>query len=138
MWVLLLSTYRYSPLRRCCISRLNSRLVNLTISRKFVIIAAEPESEVEMSILGTLAVIASLTIVVIGLPQQIYKNYRQKSCEGLASSLVYSAFCTYTLWGLYGWTTPDYFLAISQTPGSVITLILVFQLFYYGRNRAQR
>ena len=90
-----------------------------------------------MEVLGTLAVIASLTILVIGLPQQIYRNYQQKSCKGLAPLLIYSAFVTYTLWGLYGWMKPDYFLAISQTPGSIITLILIFQLLYYGRNRAQ-
>jgi len=90
-----------------------------------------------MSIIGTLAVIASLTIAMVGLPQQIYKNYQRKSCEGLAPFLIYSACCAYTLWGIYGWTKPDYFLVISQTPGSVLTFVLIFQIFYYGRNHAQ-
>ena len=88
-----------------------------------------------MPILGTLAVIASLTIVVIGLPHQIYKNYQRKSCEGLAPSLIISACFTYTLWGLYGWTKPDYFLIVAQTPGSILAFVLLFQLFYYNRSR---
>jgi len=91
-----------------------------------------------VSILGTLAMVASLTIVVIGLPQQIYMNYQRKSCKGIAPSLICSACCTYTLWGLYGWTKPDYFLAIAQTPGSILAFILLFQLFYYGKDRARR
>ncbi len=90
-----------------------------------------------MSIIGTFAVIASLTIIVIGLPAQIYKNYKRKSCDGIAPSLIYSACCTYTLWGLYGWTKPDWFLVIAQTPGSILALILLLQLFRYRKNSAQ-
>ena len=90
-----------------------------------------------MSVVGTLAVIASLTIVIIGLPAQIYKNYKRKNCDGIAPSLIYSVCCTYTLWGLYGWTKPDWFLVIAQTPGSILAFILLFQLFLYRKNRVQ-
>lgn len=86
-----------------------------------------------MSIIGILATIASLTIVLLGLPAQIVKNYRRKSCDGLAPSLVYSACFSYTLWSLYGWTKPDWFLAIAQTPGCVLALVLLFQLLIYGK-----
>lgn len=91
-----------------------------------------------MLIFGTLATIASLSIVVIALPQQIYKNYKRKTCEGLAPSLFYLAACAYILWSLYAWTKPDIFLIISQTPGMILSLILVFQLFYYGTDKTQR
>jgi uncharacterized protein with PQ loop repeat len=86
-----------------------------------------------MNILGILAMIASLVIVFFGFPAQIIKNHSRKNCDGLAPSLVYSACCGYTLWSLYGWTKPDWFLAISQTPGCVFSLILLFQIFYYRR-----
>ncbi len=86
-----------------------------------------------MTVIGILAAIASLTVVLLGFPAQIVKNYRRKSCEGLAPSLVYSVCVTYTLWGLYGWIKPDWFLAISQTPGCVLAFILLFQLLYYNR-----
>jgi len=82
---------------------------------------------------GTAATVASLAIVLIGLPAQIVKNYRRKSCEGLAPPLIYSACCTYTLWGLYGWIKPDWFLAAAQTPGCVLAYVLLFQLLHYGK-----
>lgn len=86
-----------------------------------------------MSKLGIIAALASLSIVLIGLPKQILENYRRKSCEGLAPSLIYSACCTYTLWGIYGWSKPDWFLFASQTPGSILSFILLFQLFKYKK-----
>lgn len=86
-----------------------------------------------MSVFGVLAVIASLTIVVLGLPKQIIKNYRQKSCDGIEPSLIYSICIAYTCWTLYGWTKPDWFLIYSQTPGCILAFILLFQLFYYRK-----
>ena len=90
-----------------------------------------------MNVIGVLATISSLTIVVFGLPAQIINNYRRKSCEGLATPLIYSACVTYTLWSLYGWTKPDWFLVVAQTPGCVLAFILLFQLFHY-RKREER
>ncbi len=90
-----------------------------------------------MELLGTIATIASLVIVVVGLPHQIYKNYTRKTCEGLAPSLIYASCCTYTLWALYGWTKPDYFLATSQTPGAILAYVLLFQLLYYRTKKTQ-
>jgi len=89
-----------------------------------------------MKILGTLAMLASLLIIFLGFPAQIIKNYRRKSCDGLAPLLVYSACCGYTLWSAYGWVKPDWFLAISQTPGCILAFILLFQLFYYKNKKS--
>jgi uncharacterized protein with PQ loop repeat len=86
---------------------------------------------------GTLATAASLVIVGIGLPHQIYKNFRRKTCEGLAPSLIISAAISYTLWCIYGWTKPDLFLKIAQTPGCALALILLIQLIYYRKGRGQ-
>ena len=86
-----------------------------------------------MSIIGILAAIASLTIIVLGIPAQIIKNYRRKSCDGLDPLLIYSACVAYTLWSLYGWTKPDWFLVVSQTPGCVLAFIILFQFFYYRK-----
>lgn len=90
-----------------------------------------------MSVIGILAAIASLTIVLLGLPAQIIKNYRRKSCDGIDPSLIYSICVAYTLWSLYGWTKPDWFLAVSQTPGCVLAFILLFQLFHYRKKGGQ-
>jgi uncharacterized protein with PQ loop repeat len=89
------------------------------------------------NIIGLAATIVSLTIVFVGLPQQIYKNWKNKNCKGLATSLIFAAFGTYTLWSLYGWMKPELFLAISQTPGSIFALILVIQFFLYKKKRPE-
>ncbi len=88
-----------------------------------------------MFLLGLIAASVSLTLVAIGLPAQIVKNYRRKSCEGLSPILFVLAFCTYLLWSLYGWTKPDWFLASAQTPGLILAIIILGQLIYYGRKR---
>ncbi len=88
-----------------------------------------------MSVIGILATIASLTIIVLGLPAQIIKNYQRKSCDGIAPSLIYSSCFTYALWSIYGWTKPDWFLVIAQTPGLILILIILFQLIYYRKKR---
>jgi hypothetical protein len=88
-----------------------------------------------VSILGTLAAIASLTIIVWGLPKQIYLNYKRKSCEGLAPDLVYSAFVIYLFWGIYGWAKPDWFIVGADIPGAILSGILVWQLYYYRKKR---
>jgi uncharacterized protein with PQ loop repeat len=88
-----------------------------------------------MSVIGLLAIIASLAIIVLSLPFQIYKNYVRKSCEGITPSFIYSSSLIYALWSLYGWTKPDWYLVIAQTPGLILILIILFQLIYYKRKR---
>ena len=89
-----------------------------------------------MPILGTLATVASLTIIMIGLPAQIVRNYRRKHCD-ISPSLVFSAVCSYTLWSLYGWTKPDWYLATALTPGSLLAIVLLVQLIYYGQEESR-
>lgn len=86
-----------------------------------------------MEVVGLSAMIASLAIVFAGLPSQIYKNWKFKSTKGLSTGLIVAAVFTYTLWAIYGWMKPDYFLAIAQTPGSVMAIIIVIQIIYYRR-----
>ncbi|OGN23651.1 MAG: hypothetical protein A3A13_01715 [Candidatus Yanofskybacteria bacterium RIFCSPLOWO2_01_FULL_43_22] len=89
-----------------------------------------------MTGIGILAMIASLTIVVLGLPAQIIKNHRDpKNCEGIDYRLVLSVGIAYLFWSLYGWTKPDWFLIISQTPGCVLSSILIFQMIRYRTRR---
>ena len=84
-----------------------------------------------MDVVGFLAMTSSLFIVFMGLPCQIYKNWKRKSTEGLSTGLMIAAVFTYTLWAVYGWWKPVYFLAAAQTPGSILALIIVGQIIYY-------
>lgn len=90
------------------------------------------------NIMGLLATFGSLAIVLIGIPAQILENYRRKSCDGIAPPLIYSACLTYTLWSIYGWMKPDWFLVVAQTPGCVLAFVLLFQLFHYRKKRGTR
>jgi len=85
-----------------------------------------------MNILGLLAAIASLTITLVGLPTQIYKN-RVARKNNLSLSLIISALCSYGLWALYGWTKLDYFLIIPQTTGFFLAIILLIQYLVYKK-----
>jgi uncharacterized protein with PQ loop repeat len=80
------------------------------------------------NILGTVAACASLLIIFVGFPQQIYRNHKNDKVDGLAPMLVYSAVITYTAWTFYAWSAHNIFLEISQTPGMILSLILLYQL----------
>lgn len=88
-----------------------------------------------VSILGNLAMISSLAIVIIGLPAQIWSNYKRKSTEGLSPFLIYAAVVTYTLWSSYAWCKPDWYMVRAYTPGCLLSLILLFQYFYYKKKK---
>lgn len=86
-----------------------------------------------MPTIGLLASIAALSTSFWGLPAQIVKNFKNKSSEGLSPSLIISSTISYGLWSAYGWTKEpmDWFIIASQTPGSVLFLVLLFQLYFY-------
>ena len=84
-------------------------------------------------LIGSAATLASLAFAFLGLPHQIYRNWKQGDCEGVAPTLIYAGVCTYTLWALYGWTKPDYFIAWAQTPGAIFAWILVYQMTKYKK-----
>ncbi len=88
-----------------------------------------------MQSLGYIAAGVSLLLVFVGFPKQIFKNYQRKSCDGIDLTLAVSAFAAYTTWGVYGWSVGDKFLIWSQTPGAILSLILLVQFYLYRRNR---
>ena len=88
-----------------------------------------------LNIFGTLATMASLSIMLFGFPSQIIKNYKRKSTTGLSSLLIFLACCSYSLWVTYGFLKPDFFLIIAQTPSSILCYIILFQIFHYKKKR---
>mgnify|MGYP001577386393 CR=1 FL=1 len=78
------------------------------------------------------ALIGSWLVVLVGLPLQIYKNYKNKSCAGISLPLICIFFYNYICWTSYAWTKPDHVLALAQTPGVVMVVILLAQGLYYG------
>lgn len=82
---------------------------------------------------GFAAAVTSLSVIFIGFPSQVWKNYVRKSTEGLDNRLVWTALVAYSTWLAYGVSGNDWFLIISQTPGVICTLFLVSQIFIYRK-----
>lgn len=81
--------------------------------------------------IGFLAAAASWTITFFGLPAQIIKNYRRKSCDGISPVLIIAPCASYTLWSLYGLTKPDWIIVAAQAPGMVFAFTILAQMIYY-------
>lgn len=86
------------------------------------------------NILGVLAMLVSLSVVFFGLTSQVWKNYKNKSCEGLSLGLIAVTFLAYTVWAAYGVSKPDWFLVASQTPGSLLALVILIQYKLYKKS----
>jgi len=92
-----------------------------------------------IAFIGFVATTWSLIRLSIAFPAQIRQNWKAKSAEGLAPSMIYTTFVGYVLWTLYGWSKApiDWPIAISSSIGTVLSVIIVFQSVYYGRKRKE-
>lgn len=88
-----------------------------------------------IDLFGTLALISSIAMLALGLPKQIWSNYRRKSTEGVEPFLMATLGCIYVLWGIYGTLKLDYFLIIANWPGVALILIIFFQMYAYRRHQ---
>ena len=95
------------------------------------------EYPLHVVIVGFLAMGASLVISLVGLPRQIWRNFKKGKCEGIDPLFVYTGAATYTLWSVYSWLRWDPFLIVAQTMGSVLCWIWVIQLLVYRGNQAK-
>jgi len=86
---------------------------------------------------GLFAAMFSLACVLIGPPNQIWKNYQYQSCRGLSFWFVLIGFFAYASWVGYGISKPDIFLCISQVPGSLLMLVILVQFWIYRNNKAK-
>ncbi|OGS36971.1 MAG: hypothetical protein A2293_01995 [Elusimicrobia bacterium RIFOXYB2_FULL_49_7] len=90
------------------------------------------------TVLGTLAMTVSIIYLCFGLPLQIIKNFKRKSTEGF--SFIFALFFSFSigLWVLYAWTkTPrEYYILISNLPGFILSLVLLFQFWLYRKRRS--
>ncbi len=85
------------------------------------------------AIIGFLTVIIAVLVKIIGLPDQIRKNYKRKSTEGISTAFFVLAFFSYLLWTLHGINQADYVLIIGQGFGVITTAIIAFQIILYRK-----
>ena len=86
-----------------------------------------------INIIGYLASFITIVYTAIGLPNQIVKNYRLKSIEGLSLFLFVTLFFTFTSWVIYGILKPDWFIGVPNALGGLCTFIIICQILYYTK-----
>ncbi|MFA5927653.1 MAG: SemiSWEET family transporter [Patescibacteria group bacterium] len=86
-------------------------------------------------VVAVLTTMMGIIVKVVGLPDQIRKNYKRQSTEGLSTLFIWMTFIAYILWTLHGILRKDWVLIIGQGLGIVTTGIILWQIFIY-RNKA--
>jgi len=84
-------------------------------------------------IIGFLTTVLSILIKVVGFPDQIRKNYKRKSTEGVSTSFYILSFFAYLLWTLHGILQKDWVVILGQGLGIVTTGTIVYQIFLYRK-----
>ena len=88
-----------------------------------------------ISIIGILTVIVSLSVKILGFPEQFKKNYLRKSAEGLSFSLIFLMFVSYILWFIYGVLKHDWVLIIPNILGIITSGAVFYQIVLYRKNQ---
>jgi uncharacterized protein with PQ loop repeat len=86
-------------------------------------------------IVGFLTAVFSILIKVVGFPDQIRKNYKRKSTEGVSSAFYIVAFVSYLLWTVHGVLQKDWVVILGQGLGIITTGIIVYQIFLYRKKK---
>lgn len=82
-------------------------------------------------IVGMLAVAVTLLGTAGGYASQVWKNYRNKSTEGLSWFTFASLLVSHSVWFAYGVLGGDWFLIIANVPGVVCMTIIQLQWWWY-------
>jgi uncharacterized protein with PQ loop repeat len=85
------------------------------------------------AIIAFLTTVLTILIKVVGFPDQIRKNYKRKSTEGLSTWFYILSVITYILWTLHGIMQKDWVIIVGQGLGIITTGIIVYQIFKYRK-----
>jgi uncharacterized protein with PQ loop repeat len=86
-------------------------------------------------IIGVLTTVLSIAVKVVGFPDQIKKNYKRKSTEGLSVSFYILSFLVYILWVLHGILQKDWVVTLGQGLGVVTTGMILYQVYIYRKQK---
>src|SRR3989344_5708203 len=90
------------------------------------------------TIIGILAVIFSFLAKIVGHPDQMIKNYRRKSTEGVAISMFVTSFLAYLFYTIHGILKKDWVVVSGQGLGVVTTGIILGQALYYRNGKSEK
>lgn len=86
-------------------------------------------------VVGLLTTALSILIKIVGFPDQIRKNYKRRSTEGVSTMFYILSFVTYLLWTLHGFLQKDWVIILGQGLGIITTGIIVYQIFLYRKKK---
>jgi len=84
-------------------------------------------------IIGILTVTFGVLVKIIGFPDQIIKNYKRKSTQGLSTKLIFLSAIGYILWTVHGFLRNDWVLVVGQGLGIITTGAILGQIIYYRK-----
>lgn len=82
-------------------------------------------------IIGFLTTALSILVKVVGFPDQIRKNHKRKSTEGISTSFYILSFLVYVLWTVHGILQKDMVVVFGQGLGIITTGAIVYQIYIY-------
>lgn len=88
-----------------------------------------------ITIVGIATTVVAILVKVIGLPDQIHKNYARKSTYGLSTPFFALGFVSYALWTFYGILKKDWVLILGQGAGMITMGIIAWQIYVYRDNK---
>jgi uncharacterized protein with PQ loop repeat len=86
-------------------------------------------------VIGVLTVVFSLLTKVVGFPDQIKKNYKRKSTEGVSVWFFILSFLSYLLWTAHGILQGDRVVYLGQGLGVITTGVVLWQIWVYKKNK---
>lgn len=81
-------------------------------------------------------IISSLVLFLIGLPVQIYQNYKRKSIEGISLPLFLLYFAAYVIWLSYGLRIAEPAIIIPNAPAVFAAALLLLQFLIYKNKKS--
>lgn len=82
-------------------------------------------------IVGIITIILGILVKIIGFPDQIRKNYKNKSTKGISTTFFILSFCAYLSWTLHGILIKDMVVVIGQGLGIITTGAILWQVYVY-------
>jgi uncharacterized protein with PQ loop repeat len=89
-------------------------------------------------VVAFLTVVIGVLVKIIGLPDQIRKNFRRQSTEGLSTTFMVVSLFAYLLWTLHGVLIKDWVLIIGQGLGIITTGIIIWQIAIYRGKKPKK
>ena len=89
-------------------------------------------------IIAILTLIFGILVKIIGFPDQIIKNYKRKSTDGLSTKFIILSVIVYFLWTIHGFLQKDWVLVYGQGLGIITTGFILFQIIYYGKSKKSK